>query len=102
LIAIYNYAITPQEINATVFGGSILEVDKSVCKLYVPSGSINAYKTADVWKEFSNILPISQTEGVENISAMSTNAQSTKVVRDGQVLIQKGDKTYTLTGAEVK
>ncbi len=102
LTAIYNYAITPQEINATVFGGSILEVDKSVCKLYVPSGSINAYKTADVWKEFSNILPISQTEGVENISAMSTNAQSSKVVRDGQVLIQKGDKTYTITGAEVK
>ena len=102
LIAIYNYAITPQEINATVFGGSILEVDKSVCKLYVPSGSINAYKTADVWKEFSNILPISQTEGVENISAMSTNAQSSKVVRNGEIFILRGDKTFTLQGQEVR
>ena len=30
-------------------------VDKTACRLSVPSGSIEAYKAADVWKEFYNI-----------------------------------------------
>lgn len=29
--------------------------DFSVCKLYVPIGSLAAYQTADLWKEFTNI-----------------------------------------------
>ena len=32
----------------------------------------------------------------------SDQVQSTKVVRDGQIFILRGDKTYTLTGAELK
>lgn len=41
-------------------GSSIFEgVDKDNCILYVPDGSVEAYKAADVWKEFKNIKPIS-------------------------------------------
>ena len=36
-------------------------VDKSIL-LYVPVGSINAYKVAEQWKEFTNILPITAKE----------------------------------------
>ena len=36
-------------------------VDKSI-PLYVPAESIDAYKAADQWKDFTNILPISGTE----------------------------------------
>jgi hypothetical protein len=36
---------------------------------------------------------------IENTSAISSSA--TKLLRDGQILILRGDKTYTLTGQEV-
>ena len=32
------------------------QVDKSACTLYVPKNSIEAYKEADIWKEFTNIV----------------------------------------------
>lgn len=31
-------------------------VDKSICKLYVPKGSATAYREAEGWKEFENII----------------------------------------------
>lgn len=34
---------------------------KSDCVLYVPAESLDAYKTADVWKNFTTILPIDPT-----------------------------------------
>ena len=41
---------------------SIFEgVDKETCILYVPEGSVDKYKAAEVWKEFKNILPIGST-----------------------------------------
>ena len=39
-------------------------------------------------------------QSVENI--LGGNAQSTKIFRNGQILILRGDKTYTLQGHEVK
>ena len=43
---------TPININANVFTG----VDLSQCILYVPKGCKEAYKNAEVWKKFGNIL----------------------------------------------
>ena len=57
LTSIANYAVTPQNIYSNVF----YNVDKSSCKLYVPYSSIDAYQSADGWKEFTNILPIPST-----------------------------------------
>ena len=54
LTAITNYAITPQTINTEVFSN----FNKSTCTLYVPAESVEAYKAAEVWKEFGNILAI--------------------------------------------
>ena len=48
------YANIPPEIYESTFG----DVDKSI-PLYVPASSIDAYKSAEGWKEFTNILPIS-------------------------------------------
>lgn len=48
LDTIYNNAETPQPIEDNVFGG----VNKSNCRLIVPTGSLALYKAADVWKEF--------------------------------------------------
>ena len=40
------------------------------------------------------------TQGIENASAILGGSQ--KILRDGQILIQKGDKTFDLRGQEVK
>ena len=42
------------------------------------------------------------TDWAEAIDNTSVNAQTQKVIRNGQVLIQRGDKLYTLQGQEVK
>ena len=39
-------------------------------------------------------------QGINN--AQSNQVQSTKVVRDGQIFILRGEKVYTLTGQEEK
>jgi hypothetical protein len=50
-------AVTPPTLGPEAFG----YVDKSI-PLYVPGAFIDAYKAAEGWKEFFNILPISGTE----------------------------------------
>lgn len=57
LTSFTNYATTPQTLkDEYVFS----DVNLSNCTLYVPAQSIAAYQTADVWKEFGNILPIEE------------------------------------------
>ena len=42
----------------------------------------------------------SEPQAIESASAI--HGESTKILRDGQILILRGDKTYTVTGQEVK
>ena len=71
LTSIYNYAETPQSIDERFD-----YVDKSTCKLYVPVGSVDLYKAAEVWKEFENILPISaEKEEVDAVEVETTESE---------------------------
>lgn len=46
------HGATPANIaDETVFS----EIDKDQCTLYVPEGSVEAYRTATYWKDFKNI-----------------------------------------------
>jgi len=45
------------------------------------------------------LLERKSTEGIDDIEV---DQPATKILRDGQILILRGDKTYTITGAEVK
>lgn len=56
------YAMIPPMCVSTVFAN----VDKSTCKIYVPDGTLELYRNADVWKDFVNILEISSL-GVEDL-----------------------------------
>lgn len=96
LKAIYNYGETPANAYSAVFDG----VNKSTCKLYVPRNSINLYKNAPVWRDFYAISAIEDVQALENAEA--DNVRSAKVIIDGKVYINRGDKTYTLQGQEVK
>ena len=52
LTEITNYASTPQTIDSYTFDG----VDISSCVLRIPLGSSPAYRAADAWKDFDNIV----------------------------------------------
>ena len=51
LTSITNYATTPQSINSNVFTG----VNIFTCILNVPKESVDLYKAAEGWKEFTNV-----------------------------------------------
>ena len=45
-------------VDATVFGN----IDKGICKLYVPGGALDAYKLTEGWNLFENIIELSDEE----------------------------------------
>jgi hypothetical protein len=47
-------------------------VDKSSCKLYVPTGSSSAYRSAAIWKDFSSIIE-ENVASTDNITKRSLN-----------------------------
>lgn len=54
--------------------GSVFEgVDLDECVLFVPVGSVEKYRNADVWKEFKQILPITSL-GVSTLSVKAMSA----------------------------
>ena len=93
---IYNYSVTPQVISENVF----YMLNKTNCRLYVPQSSINLYTNAEVWRDFY-ILPIPGSEE-STLNVFSENAVSNKILRNGQILILRGEKVFTLQGQEVR
>ena len=69
--------------------------------LYVHAFYVNDYKEAEEWKKFTNVLPIPETQGIDQI----TNDQSpmtNKVLRNGVLLIERDGKTFNAQGAQVQ
>ena len=96
LTAITCEATIPPACGEDVFG----EVDKSI-PLYVPKESINAYKNADQWKDFTNIYAIgSSPTAISNVQGDKTIG--TKILREGQIVIRRGENTFTIQGQEVR
>ena len=73
-------------------------VNKAI-PLYVPAESIDFYSKAEEWKEFYNIQAIN-TEGTYEVKANQEKA--IKLSHNDHVFILRGDKTYIVTGQEVK
>ena len=70
--------------------------------LYVPCESKKAYMVDAVWGNFKYIECVS-SEGIENISSsLQGGDRGRLILRDGQVLILRNGKTYTMQGVEVK
>ena len=73
LTAIYAYATTPANLasatsrtragSSSVFEG----VDKETCVLYVPQGSLELYRAAEGWGEFTHIVEMDGT-GISSVS----------------------------------
>lgn len=46
--------VTPLKLNGYVFS----DVNKNVCRVFVPANSIRQYKEAPEWKDFKNFIPV--------------------------------------------
>ncbi len=68
--------------------------------VYVPEEYLNTYIVHDVWGLF-DVRPLDKHSAIEGIEGENIKPIN-KFLRDGQVLILRGDKTYTLIGQEVK
>lgn len=56
------------------------------------------YETSEM--KNPNVTLISRMQGVDDVETKNTHC--TKLLLNGQILIQKGDKTYTVTGIEMR
>ena len=84
--AFYNcVSITELNVNAeeppVIYAETFLGVDKTL-PLYVPDNSIDKYRTADYWDEFTNYILLSNTES--------------NIVNNWEILVHNG--TIALTG----
>lgn len=99
LMTITCFAPNPPECGDGVFTA----VDKTKAKLYVLPNAIAAYKAADQWKDFGdNILPIGGPTAIQQVANQESQVINQKFIKDGQLLILRNGKTYTVQGQEVK
>ena len=84
LQSIYNYALTPQTIQARVF----YNVNKATCLLYVPEESYDLYAVKAVWLDFQNRIAIEPTIRFEDrYGTLSYVGQSSDTMYSEQVLL---------------
>jgi len=83
-------AVNPPALGENSFGN----LDLSAITLYVPAESIEAYKAADVWKDFGAILSIQAEEVTETITEVGTEPQDNGVIVTWPVSSEA--VTYTL------
>ena len=99
LKTVTNYNPTPISIDEDVFGHVPYKTDVT---LKVPFGSKSDYEAADVWKDFFAIEEMEQ-QGIEQpTSDSSLKGRGKKLIKNGQLLIERNGKTYNALGAEVK
>ena len=91
-------AVTPPTLDLDVF----YNVECAQIPLYVPMQSVDLYAAADQWKEFHPIIGIEVPGDEEGIEQTSATTSTTKLLRDGQLLIERDGKIYTVTGQEVR
>ena len=84
------------DVPPTITAKTFEDVSREI-PVYVPMESAENYKTDPYWGELNIIGSYTAVENVE-----SDPAATTKQLRDGQLFILRGDKTYTIQGQEVK
>lgn len=68
----------------------------SEVKLYVPADAVDAYKAADIWREFVNVLPESKQDGIEGIAAEGDLNIECGIARAAGAI-----EVYTVSGVRV-
>jgi len=85
-------------IPPTVESKTFFEVSREA-PVYVPDESVETYLAHPIWGELNIIGRSHMPQGLEQVNGQTTTH---KILRDGHILILRGDKTYTVQGQEVK
>ncbi|MDH8702154.1 hypothetical protein M2138_001514 [Dysgonomonadaceae bacterium PH5-43] len=88
LTGVYCKSETPSTINANSFE----KVDKDICKLYVPMGSMADYAAASGWSDFLNIIEKDFT----SIGSVNNNNISIQSTSNGIVIETKEATTISI------
>lgn len=96
----YITSITCEAVDPPICGNGVFDgVDKSI-PLYVPQEGVTNYQSADQWQDFYNVSTLQDiSTGIDKIDI---SAKTYKLFHNGQILIYRGDRIYTLTGQEVR
>jgi hypothetical protein len=89
LTSVTCFATRPPQLDYDVFIGVF---SFTPCVLYVPAGSVRAYKSADQWKDFTDILPIG-AQPADVTTTIVTPSETTADIAWPQVT---GADTYTM------
>ncbi len=87
-------ATTPPSIQAKTF----FDVNRQI-PVYVPDGAVEAYENDPYWQEFDIQCNSSTPTAVEDVTAYGNGIQ--KLIRDGQLIIVRGGKSYSVMGQEL-
>ena len=93
-------SMTVEATNPPYYSSTYDIVSKYYIPLYVPAGSVDAYKAADEWKKFTNIQAIPAT-GVKEATA-EKSAMKKIIDRNGIIYIEKDGTRYFLNGDKVE
>ena len=96
-----SYAIVPPMMGEIVFGN----VECNKVPLFVLADSRLDYSQADQWKDFQPIMTIGEGYSAIDPISLQQSAESDqcqKILRDGQVFIQRGENIYDLMGRRVR
>ena len=91
-------SVTPPTIQAKTF----FDVKRQI-PVYVPDEAVSAYEADTYWQEFDIQGASNMPTSIDNVSSsLQGGDRGRLILRNGQILILRGDKEYTLTGQEVK
>ena len=81
-------------------GGTDSGIINYLSTLYVPSNYLDAYENSIWWEDFFSIKAL--PDDATHITNIYENNTSRKIINNGHVYIKNADKTFTVTGQEVK
>ncbi len=91
-------SVTPPSIQAKTF----FDVKRQI-PVYVPDEAVSAYEADTYWQEFDIQGASNMPTGIDNVSSsLQGGDRGRLILHNGQIFILRGEKTYTLQGAEVK
>ena len=98
LTSIESLAETPPTLGSDAFYNVLTSIP-----VYVPCGSVSAYQSAEGWNAFTNIQCGSNepSTDLENTHSPSPMANRQKLLRDGQLIILRDGKSYSVMGQEL-
>lgn len=97
LTEIICHATTPP----TCYPSDVFKYVPTNIPVYVPAGSVDAYKAADIWKDFTNIQEI-QPLKITVAGVSVTNDNCNDVLGDGTVKFNQATNTLILTNANIE